>query len=68
IFIAKYNTSGVCQGAQAAGGPAQDFGLGVALDTTGKAYATGYYAGTATFGSTTKTSQGLADVFVVRLD
>jgi hypothetical protein len=68
IFVAKYNTSGVCQSAQSAGGTLQDNGQSVALDTSGKAYITGRYVGTATFGTTSKTSQGLTDIFVIKLD
>jgi hypothetical protein len=68
IFVARYTHTGVCQGVQAAGGPGQDFGMSVTIDNSGKAYITGTYVGTATFHTTTKTSQGLSDIFVIRLE
>ncbi|RFS16974.1 SBBP repeat-containing protein [Emticicia sp. C21] len=68
IFVAKYSNGGVCQWVQAAGGTGQDYGNNITVDSTGRAFAIGYYLGTATFGPTTKTSQGLTDVFVSRVD
>jgi subtilisin-like proprotein convertase family protein len=40
----------------------------VAVDGSGNVYATGYFNGTTSFGSTTLTSAGAADIFVTKLD
>jgi len=68
IFIAKLSSSGSWQWAVKAGGEDDDQALGVALDSSGYAYATGYFRGTAAFGSTNLTSSsGTADTFVAKL-
>ena len=53
IFVAEYNSSGVLQWAQRAGGsPANlNFGRGVGVDTNGNVYVTGGVSGPADFGS-----------------
>lgn len=53
MFIAKYNTSGVCQWVKSAGGGADDHGGGLAIDGSGNVYITGQFYGTATFEATT---------------
>jgi len=68
IFVAKLNTSGVWQWAVKAGGGGSDYGRGIAIDSSGNCYVTGYFAGTATFGSTSLTSSGNNDIFVAKLD
>ena len=68
MFVAKYNSSGSCQWLQSAGGTSGVFGNSIALDASGNIYVTGYYGGTATFGSTTITSSDNSDIFVSRLD
>lgn len=68
-FIAKYNTSGVCQWVKSCGGTGSDIGNGITVDNAGNVIVTGEFAGTATFGSTTLTSQnGSTDVFTTKLD
>jgi hypothetical protein len=68
VFVAKLSTNGAWQWAKSAGGSSDDRGRGVAVDTSGNTYITGYFHGTATFGSTTLTSQGPPpDVFVAKL-
>jgi hypothetical protein len=71
IFIAKYNTSGVCQWAKNAGSTSTDRATGITLDASGNPVATGFFTGTVTFGSTTLTALGGAadyDIFVTKLD
>ena len=68
IFVAKLDTQGNWQWAQSAGGTSEDCGYGVAVDTVGNVYVTGYFQGTATFGNFTLISTGGDDVFVAKLD
>ncbi len=68
VFVAKLNTDGEWLWAVSAGGTSMDEGCGVAVDTLGNAYITGFFSGTATFGNTTLTSQGGVDVFVAKLN
>jgi hypothetical protein len=49
-----------------AGGTSSDVGFGIAVDGSGSVYVTGYYQGTATFGTTSKTSAGFSDIFVAK--
>jgi hypothetical protein len=57
----------VWQWAVSAGGSSTDIGYGVAVDSSGNAYITGYFRGSASFGPFTLTSAGSADVFVAKL-
>ena len=66
VFVAKYNTSGTVQWAKSIGGASSDRGHGIATDSSGNVYVTGYYQGTVTIGSTTLTSAGSYDVFVAK--
>ena len=67
IFAARLNPSGTWQWAVKAGGTDSDTGSGIAVDGAGNAYVTGYFTGTATFGSHTLTSSGGTDIFVAKL-
>lgn len=49
-----------------AGGSENDIAQGIAVDGSGNVYITGYYGGTATFGNTSITSAGDADVFIAK--
>ena len=69
IFIAKYNAAGIVQWAVKAGGTGADRGYSIKTDDTRSLYVTGYYYGTASFGSTTITSiSSTQDVFIAKYD
>ncbi|HIF46713.1 MAG TPA: hypothetical protein EYQ73_08000, partial [Candidatus Poseidoniales archaeon] len=42
-------------------------GLGIVADSNGNAYVTGYFSGTVSFGNTSLTSSGTADIFIAKL-
>lgn len=66
-FVAKYNSSGTCQWAKKGGGASLDRGYGLAV-TEGDVVVTGYYEGSATFGTASLTSAGSGDVFTMKYD
>lgn len=66
IYIVKYNLSGAVQWAVKAGGPGMDIGYDIACDNSGNSYITGYYTGTATFGSYNLTSISGIDIFIAK--
>jgi len=67
IFVAKLSSSGSWTWAVKAGGSSPDLGYGIAIDSSGNAYVTGYFQGTATFGSTSLISSGINDIFIAKL-
>lgn len=66
IFIAKYTTNGDFQWVRKAGGGGADEGWGIKADNSGNTYVTGYFSGTAKFGSTSITSSGGDDIFIAK--
>jgi hypothetical protein len=68
VFVAKVDASGSYVWATQAGSSSDDFGKGISAMPDGSAVVTGYFQSTATFGSTTLTSTGDADVFVAKVD
>lgn len=68
IFIAKMDASGIWLWAKRAGGAGTDQGTGISLDETGNIIVTGYFTGTASFGTTNLNSSGYSDIFVCKLD
>lgn len=68
-YLAKYNDSGSFQWIKKGGSDDDDAEANcVAVDENGYIYSAGYYRGTATFGSTTLTSAGSTDIFLVKYD
>ncbi|MCK4654382.1 MAG: SBBP repeat-containing protein [Candidatus Cloacimonetes bacterium] len=68
IFVAKINSDGNWAWALNAGGISSDQSYGITVDTFENLYVTGYFAGTASFGSTMLTSEGSGDIFVAKLN
>ena len=68
IFVAKLDSSGNWLWAKKAGGTGSDYSCSIATDSSGNSFVTGYFYGTASFGSITLTSSGSADIFVAKLD
>lgn len=62
-FLAKLNANGGWTSAIHLDGYAYD----VAVDSQGNRYVVGYFPGTATFGSTTLTSEGDFDIYIAKL-
>ena len=67
FFMAKYDAAGNIVWAKRAGGTDDEYGYGIVVDGSGNSYVTGRFTGTATFGSTTLTSNGFSDIFIARL-
>ena len=68
IFVANMDDSGNWLWATQAGGTYYDRGLEITIDDAGNSYVTGYFEGTATFGSDSLTSSGYSDIFVAKMD
>lgn len=68
IFVAKLDSTGNWLWAKSAGGTnLEDSGAGIALDSAGNVYLTGYFSSTGTFGGSSLTSSGGFDIFVAKL-
>ncbi|MGY3091174.1 hypothetical protein ACVWYF_004240 [Hymenobacter sp. UYAg731] len=67
MFVARLNGAGSWVQAVRAGGPDSDYGRRIALDAAGTATLIGDFRGTCTFGNTSLTSAGSADIAVARL-
>ena len=72
IFVQKLDTLGSLVWARSIGGTGGDQGNSMTIDTSGNVYVTGQFQGTVDFdpgaGTTTLTSSGSTDVFVLKLD
>lgn len=68
ILVARLDPGGKVRWAAALGGASRDVANAVSLDGTGNLLVTGYFSGSARFGSVTLSSRGGKDVFVARLD
>jgi hypothetical protein len=67
MFIVKYNPSGNVVWAKSAGGTSYEQGNSCSTDANGNIIITGYFASpTVTFGTTTLTSAGSYDMFIVK--
>lgn len=69
IFLTKYDASGNVLWAKSAGGMGADVINSIDIDMSGNVYVAGYFSGVSiTFGSTTLTSVGNADIFLAKYD
>lgn len=68
IFVAKYSPAGEILWVKKAGGADHDFGLSICKGYHGALYITGYFSGTAHFGSHSLTFTGGWDIFLTRID
>ncbi|MDQ3048965.1 MAG: hypothetical protein M3R27_15550, partial [Bacteroidota bacterium] len=68
IFITKNDVLGNYVWSVKGGGTGADRGLSIKTDKAGNSFITGYYFGSATFGSSTITSVGGQDIFIAKYD
>lgn len=68
VFVAKLDSSGSWLWATRAGGLYYDYSQGIEVDENENVFLTGYFMGSAVFGSTTLISKGSADIFVAKLN
>lgn len=68
IFIAKYDITGQIGYATLAGGTSNDYGKGMGVGDPGEVFVAGYYQGSATFGTSTVTSNGDREAYLARFD
>jgi hypothetical protein len=72
IFVVKHDTNGNLQWVKMAVGPDDEFSLGVAMDSTGNAYVTGYAFnvtfGAGEIGETNVIGPGGDDIFLAKYD
>lgn len=68
IYIAKLDNQGKILWFRTAGSSSSEEGKGIAVDSKGNIYVTGRFYSSVVFGSTTLTSKGSSDVFVVKYD
>jgi hypothetical protein len=72
IFITKIGSNGSYEWTKTIGGSADDEGEGIACDSSGNIYITGYFADTVDFdpgtGTDDKTSAGNGDIFITKIN
>ena len=68
IFIAKYDSNGICLWAKSIGGTNKQGATKITTDFEGYVYITGYYSGTADFGDFSLKSKGSFDIFITKYD
>ncbi|MEO7157307.1 MAG: SBBP repeat-containing protein [Vicinamibacterales bacterium] len=67
IIVAKYSAAGAPLWSKTFGSTGNDLGFGIAVDSTGNVFVTGYFQGTIDFGGGPVTSSGLTDGFLLSL-
>lgn len=68
IFIARLDGNGDWLWTKQAGGTNTDYAQAIATDSSGNSYLTGYFRGTASFGTTPLTCTGDTDIFIAKLN
>jgi hypothetical protein len=69
MFVAKYDTDGNCIWVRQAGGAGQDTPAGMAVDSLGNCFITGYFESpTLSFGTQNVVNTGGVDLFVAKYD
>ncbi|MBI4946243.1 MAG: SBBP repeat-containing protein [Bacteroidetes bacterium] len=68
IFISKFTSTGKFLWVRNAGGRNDDVSNAIATDVSGNSYITGYFSGTALFGTVKATSTGYSDIFIAKYD
>jgi hypothetical protein len=68
IWIAKYDPAGTSVWAKRAGGTGGDEGKSISSDEAGNTHVTGYFEGSALFGTISLTSFGSRDIFIGKYD
>lgn len=68
MFISKFTAAGNLLWVRNGGSKGEDASFGIATDVSGNSYVTGYFSGTALFGTVKVTSMGYSDIFVAKYD
>lgn len=68
MFISKFTAAGVLLWVRNAGSKGEDAAFGIATDVSGNSYVSGYFSGTALFGTSKINSVGYTDIFVAKYD
>ncbi|MCB9336651.1 MAG: tail fiber domain-containing protein [Lewinellaceae bacterium] len=68
FFVVKYDPAGNVLWVKNSASSTSTFGYGITVDASGDVLATGQYLISATFGTTTLTSSGMRDVFILKYD
>ena len=68
MFISKFTAAGNLLWVRNGGGKNEDAAFGISTDVSGNSYVTGYFSGTALFGTNRVTSTGYSDIFLAKYD
>lgn len=68
VFITKLDANGNFIWTKEAGGVGNNAGTGIAIDSSGNCFVTGFYNGTANFGSFSLVPSGRNDIFIAKMD